>query len=65
MSDLRLMMKKYASPGGTKNSKMQETKYGLKSPASGALKGRLLAKIEEKGSIPSRPSSWITIEVKG
>ena len=51
------MRKRYASPGGIENRKTQETKYGLKSPASGALKGRLLAKIEEKGSIPSRPSS--------
>ena len=39
---------------------MHETRYSVKSPASGALKGRLLAKKEEKGSTPSRPSSWIT-----
>ena len=40
---------------------MHETRYSVKSPASGALKGLLLAKKEEKGSIPSRPSSWTTV----
>ena len=37
------------------------TRYSVKIPASGALKGRLLAKKEEKGSISSLPSSWITV----
>jgi len=54
------MRKIYASPGGTTNRYMHEIRYSVKIPASGVLKGRLLAKKEEKGSIPSRPSSWKT-----
>ena len=65
MFDLLLIRKIYTSPGGIVIRKTDETKYWVKSAASGALKGLLLAKTEEKGSIPSRPSSWITVRGEG
>ena len=40
---------------------MQETIYSVNSPASGASKGRLLSKKEEKGSITSRPTVNVVI----
>lgn len=56
----RLIMKRYASPGGGAIINAHETMYCVKSPASGALNGLLLAKNEGYGRMPSRPSSWMT-----
>lgn len=57
---IQLIRNKKMSPGGTARRKVQEMRYWVKSPASGALKGLLLAKKEGRGRTPSRPSSWIT-----
>ena len=40
--------------------KMHATNHPAVKAGRGALKGSLLAKNDEKGNIPSRPSSWIT-----
>jgi hypothetical protein len=39
-----------------------ETSHCVKSPAKGASKGLLLAKKDEHGRTPSRPSSWTTVQ---
>lgn len=57
---IQLIRNKKISPGGIARRKVQEMRYWVKSPASGALKGLLLAKKEAKGRTPSRPSSWMT-----
>jgi len=47
----------YASPGGAATTTTAETSHCSKIPAKGALKGLLLAKKDENGRTPSRPSS--------
>jgi hypothetical protein len=55
-------MKRYASPGGAATMMMAEMSHCAKSPAKGASKGLLLAKKDENGRTPSRPSSWTTVQ---
>lgn len=43
------------------SSTAQDTAYCVKRPGRGVLNGLLEAKKGEKGRIPSRPSSWITV----
>jgi len=58
--DDRLIINRYASPGGGASIKVHETMYWANRPAKGALNGLLLAKNTAYGRMPSRPSSWIT-----
>lgn len=58
--NIRLIMKRYASPGGGRITKVLEKNHCASSAASGALKGLLLEKKDEKGRTPSRPSSCMT-----
>jgi hypothetical protein len=55
------IINRYTSLAGGAIKKASEIRYWVKRPASGALKGALLLKNEEKGNIPSRPNSCTTV----
>ena len=55
------MMKRYASPGGGSKIYNELTAHWTNNPAIGVRNGQSLAKNDDKGRIPSRPSSWTTL----
>jgi hypothetical protein len=50
--------KRYASPGGGSKIYTELTNHWANIPAIGVRNGQSLAKNDDRGSIPSRPSSW-------
>ena len=55
---VQLKKKRYASPGGGSKIDIELTIHWTNNPAIGVLNGQSLAKNDDNGRIPSRPSSW-------
>jgi len=54
-------MRRYASPGGGSKIYNELTTHWTNNPAIGVRNGQSLAKNDDQGRIPSRPSSWTTL----
>ena len=55
---VQLKKKRYASPGGGSKIDIELAIHWTNNPAIGVLNGQSLAKNDDSGRIPSRPSSW-------
>jgi hypothetical protein len=56
----QLKKNRYASPGGGSRIYIELTNHWTNNPVIGVLNGQSLAKNDEYGRIPSRPSSWVS-----